>query len=216
MPHNAYRSLHFLLHMRFSVQENFELMMKGFQLAEFSTSEITELLQLLAGLLNLSNVSLIRGDGDVLQVQDADAHEALKNAAFLLGIEEEELERLLQCRRMLLKGDILFTHRNEQQSITARCSLIKFIYSRLFDHIVHRLNESVARHLANHGQQHLETIKGSKTIGSKHESLDAALQHLPTTLPCTLLAIPSLHVSDEPSYLPLFSVIVTSCSLLCS
>ncbi|CDI82900.1 hypothetical protein EAH_00067820, partial [Eimeria acervulina] len=85
-------------------QENFELMMKGFQLAEFSTSEITELLQLLAGLLNLSNVSLIRGDGDVLQVQDADAHEALKNAAFLLGIEEEELERLLQCRLLDIYG----------------------------------------------------------------------------------------------------------------
>ncbi|CDJ48979.1 Myosin IJ heavy chain, putative [Eimeria brunetti] len=146
-------------------QDNFELMVKGLKLAEFSAAEINDLLQLLAGLLHLSNVSLTEGDGDILQLQDIPSHEALKNASLLLGLEEEKLEVLLQCRCMLLKGDILLTHRNEQQSSSARCSLIKFIYSRLFDYIVHRLNESVARHLETRGQEQTEAIKGSKTIG---------------------------------------------------
>ncbi|CDI75430.1 hypothetical protein EPH_0005320 [Eimeria praecox] len=146
-------------------QENFRLMVKGFQHAEFSNAEITELLQLLAGLLHLSNVSLTKDHGEILQLQDTASQEALKNASFLLGLEEERLKILLQCRCMLLKGDTLFTHRNEQQSASTRCSLIKFIYSRLFDHIVRRLNECAARHLGTPGQQLEETTTGSKTIG---------------------------------------------------
>ncbi|CDJ34633.1 uncharacterized protein EMH_0091580 [Eimeria mitis] len=148
-----------------NAQENFKLMVRGFKRAEFSPAEITELLQLLAGLLHLSNVSLTECDGDILQLKDTASLEALENASLLLGLEQEELEILLQCRCMLLKGDILFTHRNEQQSASARCSLIKFIYSRIFDYIVHRLNKSAARHITKHGKQHSEAINRSKTIG---------------------------------------------------
>ncbi|CDJ60193.1 hypothetical protein EMWEY_00060210, partial [Eimeria maxima] len=146
-------------------QENFELMMKGFELAEFSAGEITELLHLLAGLLHLSNVSFMKDEDDILQLEDTASHEALNNASLLLGLQDEKLKVLLQCRCMHLKGDALFTHRNEQQSACARSSLIKFIYSRLFDHIVNRLNDSVAQHLANPEPQEGGSIPASKTIG---------------------------------------------------
>ncbi|CDI75431.1 Myosin IJ heavy chain, putative [Eimeria praecox] len=132
-------------------RRNFESMVEALKRADFSTVEIDELLQLLAGLLHLSNVSFTKGKDDNLQLQDAAAENALNHAASLLGVDRKGLEEVLQCRRIVLKGDVLCTRRNEQQSSSVCCSLIKFIYSRLFDHIVQRLNDSAARHMQ--GQQ---------------------------------------------------------------
>lgn len=175
--------------------------MKGFELAEFSAGEITELLHLLAGLLHLSNVSFMKDEDDILQLEDTASHEALNNASLLLGLQDEKLKVLLQCRCMHLKGDALFTHRNEQQSACARSSLIKFIYSRLFDHIVNRLNDSVAQHLASPEPQEGGSIPASKTIGSKHWPLRHAVPIIHLTLPWTPTPFPSLLVSDVCSYL---------------
>lgn len=155
------------------VQKNFEAMVEALKRAEFSVAEINELLQLLAGLLHLSNVSFAEGQGDILELQDTGAKEALRLAASLLGLEGEELQELLRCRRMKLKGDILVTRRNQHQSFSACCSLIKFIYSRLFDYIVQRLNESTARHMQRQQhatsplQQHQDGKACHKSIGSK-------------------------------------------------
>ncbi|CDJ48978.1 FMVIB, related [Eimeria brunetti] len=132
-------------------RRNFESMVEALKRADFSSAEVDELLQLLGGMLHLSNVSFTKGQDDNLQLQDAAAEEALNRAASLLGVEGKALEEVLRCRRIVLKGDVVCTRRNEQQSSSVCCSLIKFIYSRLFDHIVQRLNDSAARHV--HGQQ---------------------------------------------------------------
>lgn len=149
-------------------QRNFEALVEALKRADFSPAEIDELLQVLAGLLHLSNVSFAEGQDELLEIQDTAAKEALTRAASLLGLEVGELQELLRCRRMVLKGDILFTRRSQQQSISTCCSLIKFIYSRLFDHIVERLNENVARQLQQHGQHEQEGSTGHKSIGSKY------------------------------------------------
>ncbi|CDJ35607.1 Myosin IJ heavy chain, putative [Eimeria mitis] len=155
-------------------RRNFESMVEALERADFSAAEIDELLQLLGGLLHLSNVSFTRGKDDSLQLQDPTAEDALDRAASLLGLEGKGLEEVLKCRRIVLKGDVLCTRRNEQQSSSVCCSLIKFIYSRLFDHIVQRLNESAARHVQ--GQQHAKQQNDRdnlKSIGSKQFSSNA-------------------------------------------
>ncbi|OEH77694.1 myosin heavy chain [Cyclospora cayetanensis] len=128
-------------------QQNFEALVEALKRADFSSGEVDELLQLLAGLLHLSNVSFTKGNDDSLELRDTTATEALTHAASLLGVEKTELEDLLKFRRMILKGDVLVTLRSQQQSSSACCSLIKFVYCRLFDHIVNRLNGSTAREL---------------------------------------------------------------------
>ena len=143
-------------------------MVEALERADFSTAEVDELLQILAGLLHLSNVSFTTGEDDSLQLQDTAAEEALNRSASLLGLEGRGLEEVLRCRRIVLKGDILCTKRNEQQCSSACTSLIKFIYSRLFDHIVQRLNDSAARHVQGQQTATLPNARDSmKSIGSK-------------------------------------------------
>lgn len=153
-------------------QENFRAMVGALKQAKFSGDEINQLLQLLAGLLHLSNVSFVEGQGGLLEVQDKAAKGALKHAASQLGLKESELKELLCCRRMRLKGDTVITQRSQQQSISTCCSVIKFIYSRLFEYIVNRLNEGTASHMKSLQQQlnpstheHEEGNRGYKSIG---------------------------------------------------
>lgn len=148
-------------------QKNFKLLVEAFRRAEFSVSEINELLQLLAGLLHLSNATFVKRKGDFLELQDQDSEEAIKKAGSLLGIDVHQLEESLRCRHMLLKEDVLFTCRNEQQSISVRCSLIKFIYSRLFGYIVQRLNDSAARYMGESEKHPKKGYEHRKTIGSE-------------------------------------------------
>ncbi|CDI82921.1 Myosin IJ heavy chain, putative, partial [Eimeria acervulina] len=147
-------------------RRNFKSMVEALERADFSTAEVDELLQILAGLLHLSNVSFTTGEDDSLQLQDTAAEEALNRSASLLGLEGKGLEEVLRCRRIVLKGDILCTKRNEQQCSSACTSLIKFIYSRLFDHIVQRLNDSAARHVQGQQTATLPNARDSmKSIG---------------------------------------------------
>lgn len=162
-------------------QTNFKAMVEALERADFSSDEIQCLLELLAGLLHLSNIYFAEGEAGLLELQDTAAQEALKHAARLLGIDAEELKELLRCRRMRLKGDTVMKQRNQQQSVSTCCSLIKFIYSRLFDHIVRRLNESAAKQGQQKKQCSLmfpgsEGDSGHNTIGSEEPSSALCLE----------------------------------------
>lgn len=155
------------------MQESFEALVQALRQAEFSSADVDELLQVLAGLLHLSNVSFAENQSAAVVLQGEAAKKALELAAFLLGVERTELQELLCCRRINLKGDVFVKQRNHQQSSSTRCSLIKFIYSRVFDHLVHRLNESVAREMQRQEQgndpqeQHYNGTGDHRSIGSK-------------------------------------------------
>ncbi|KAL8425226.1 hypothetical protein Efla_006544 [Eimeria flavescens] len=151
-------------------QENFKAMTESLKGAEFSLSEVEELLQLLAGLLHLSNIAFTDSPSGLLELHDESAHASLTHAASLLGLDGEELKELLRCRRMRLKGDIVHTQRNQQQSYSACCSVIKFIYSRLFDYIVQRLNESAARQMRLR-QQQVNLAMQSSGDNASHNSI---------------------------------------------
>ncbi|KAL8453025.1 hypothetical protein Emed_001081 [Eimeria media] len=146
-------------------QENFFALAEALTRADFSSKEIDELLRLLAGLLHLSNISFCEDNGGLSELQDADAEDALTWAASLLAFKENELKDLLRCRRVRLKGDLFFTWRNRQQSYSACCSLIKFIYNRIFDQIVQRLNKGFARHMQPQQRQNQEEAQRHKSVG---------------------------------------------------
>ncbi|KAL8424895.1 hypothetical protein Efla_002845 [Eimeria flavescens] len=146
-------------------RENFMAMSQALLRADFSLGEIQELLQLLAGMLHLSNASFSEDSQGLSELQDAAALEALTLAALLLGVERDELKDLLRCRRVNLKEDVLFTWRNQQQSFSACCSLIKFIYNRIFDQIVQRLNEGFAKHMLPQQQHYQQGGQLQKSIG---------------------------------------------------
>lgn len=149
------------------MQENFKALIDALEQADFSSAEINELLELLAGLLHLSNASFVEGQGGLLELQGTAAEEGLQRAAPLLGLELQELKSLLCCRRMKLKNDILLTQRSKQQSLSASGSLIRFVYSRLFDRIVQRLKERTAKQVVQE-QRSYHGSSNYKSIGSKH------------------------------------------------
>ncbi|KAL8436706.1 hypothetical protein ACSSS7_001492 [Eimeria intestinalis] len=146
-------------------QENFFALTEALTRADFPPKEIDELLRLLAGLLHLSNISFCEDNGGLSELQDADAEDALTWAANLLGLKENELKDLLRCRRVRLKGDLFFTWRSRQQSYSACCSVIKFIYNRIFDQIVQRLNKGFVRHMEPQQRKNQEEGPRHKSVG---------------------------------------------------
>lgn len=80
--------------------------------------------------------SLVNG-GD-----SAPSYVALAHAAELLEIEDAELERVLTRRTITVRGEDSVIPLKVRQAVQARDSLAKAIYSRLFDWLVARINES--------------------------------------------------------------------------
>ncbi|GBG31775.1 Myosin-6 [Hondaea fermentalgiana] len=67
---------------------------------------------------------------------------ALEHAAELLEIQDAALERVLTRRSITVRGEESVIPLKVRQAVQARDSLAKAIYSRLFDWLVNRINES--------------------------------------------------------------------------
>ncbi|XP_061430658.1 LOW QUALITY PROTEIN: unconventional myosin-VI-like [Lethenteron reissneri] len=106
--------------------------------------EKLNLFRVVAGVLHLGNVDFQEAgstSGGCMVSSDCSAY--LQHTAELLGLDQEDLCESLTSRIMAsggVKGTVIKVPLKVEQANSARDALAKAIYSRLFDHVVDRVN----------------------------------------------------------------------------
>ena len=115
----------------------------------FTETETFNLYNIVAGLLHLSNCNLLVINEDKAELdKSAGTKLALEKAASLLGADEALLKKTLENKLIEARGERVWSPLNERQAIDARNSMAKALYSKMFDWLVQRVNESMTGAIA--------------------------------------------------------------------
>ncbi|CAN1242723.1 XI-2 [Linum perenne] len=119
---------------------------KAMDIVGISDEEQDAIFRVVAAVLHLGNIVFIKGkepDSSVLKDDAARSH--LKTAAELFMCDEKGLEDSL-CKRVIVTRDDVITKDLDPGAATInRDALAKIVYSRLFDWLVNKINNSIGQ-----------------------------------------------------------------------
>ena len=127
--------------------KDFKEVQHAFEELDFKNtdSEVLGLYTIVAAILNLGNVEFVEGKPDESVVKGS-TKEYVKAAAKLLRVDEDIVNNSLITRTIHImgsQGGDTICAQTPDASDYARDALCKFIYGKMFDWLVRRLNESM-------------------------------------------------------------------------
>ncbi|XP_024031293.1 myosin-6 isoform X1 [Morus notabilis] len=119
---------------------------KAMDIVGIGSDEQEAIFRVVAAILHLGNIEFTKGtETDSSEPKDKKSRFHLKTAAELFMCDEKSLEDSL-CKRVILTRDETITKCLDPDSATvSRDALAKIVYSRLFDWIVNKINNSIGQ-----------------------------------------------------------------------
>uniref|UniRef100_A0A8D0F934 Myosin IF n=1 Tax=Strix occidentalis caurina TaxID=311401 RepID=A0A8D0F934_STROC len=126
-------------------RSDFHETMNAMQVIGIRSEDQQLVLQIVAGILHLGNVSF-REEGNYARVENADS---LAFPAYLLGIDQERLNEKVTSRKMDSKwggrSESITVTLNVEQAAYTRDALAKGLYTRVFDFLVESINRAMQK-----------------------------------------------------------------------
>ncbi|XP_061374694.1 myosin-6-like [Gastrolobium bilobum] len=113
-----------------------------------SSDEQDAIFRVVAAVLHLGNIEFVKGvdeEMDSSQPKDEESHFHLKTAAELFMCDEKSLEDSFCKRVMVTRGEAITKWLDPVSAALSRDAFAKIVYSRLFDWIVNKINNSIGQ-----------------------------------------------------------------------
>ncbi|KAL5263852.1 hypothetical protein ACHWQZ_G005059 [Mnemiopsis leidyi] len=115
---------------------------------DVSDAEIREIYKIVSGVMAFGNVEFIdSGDTRGGSKVSPESYDWIETAALCLSLEADDLQQALTSRLMqtknMKKGTTYMVPLKKKEALHNRDGLCKSLYTRLFDHIVHNINQSL-------------------------------------------------------------------------
>ncbi|KAF7837384.1 myosin-7-like isoform X11 [Senna tora] len=119
---------------------------RAMEVVGMSSDEQDAIFRVVAAVLHLGNIEFVKGDEpDSSEPKDDQSRFHLKTAAELFMCDEKALEDSLCKRVMVTRGEAITKWLDHNSAALSRDSLAKVVYSRLFDWIVKKINDSIGQ-----------------------------------------------------------------------
>jgi myosin heavy subunit len=118
---------------------------EAMQTLQFSDDLQTQMLQIIAAILHMGNITFIQGHTEGSSQVDSNSSASVELVSQLLGLKVESFTFSLTEKRLQMgsRGSVVSVKLNPMQAVDSKDTLSKALYSNMFDWVIRKINETL-------------------------------------------------------------------------